>query len=361
MRLAALVLGLLALPQAADEAARARVATWRELLELDLAAQVLEEGPAAVAEGGALARDGEAVYVVAGALFDAGREEAAEALLDAARPAEGGADWIDLARARIAVARDELERAVALAGVAGAAQPRARLADSAEAWLLLGRALDRSGADVAARACLEQGYELDPLGPGAYGALHALSQQALRAGDGARAQELMQVAARVGQWRGYWRVRRLQAREHPDDPLPRLGMVQLLMQVGRFDEAVAQLDSMLERFPDFAPGWFHLGEAERARGKADLARAAYDRALELDASLALARFNRAVLALREGRTSDARADLEHIVAGPDADDPKLLQAHLGLARLLLAAGEAEAARERYARYVELGGRETLEP
>ena len=351
----------LALPQAADEAVRARVATWRELVELDLAARVLEEGPALLAGDGAVSRDGEAAFVVAGALFDAGRAEQAAALLDAAQPEGDGAAWIDLARARLALERDELARAIELAAVPGATPPRARLEREAEAWLLLGRALLRAGRDADARGCLQRGYELAPLGPGAYGALHALSQIALRAGDGEGAQQLVTRAQQTGQWRAYWRARRLQVRETPDDPLPRLGLVQLWMQVGRFEEALGELDTLLERFPDYAPGWFHRGEAQRALGRAAEARAAYDRALELDASLALARFNRAVLALREGRTADARADLETIVAGPQADDPKLLPAHLGLARLQLAAGEADAARARYARYTELGGREPLQP
>ncbi|HVS17016.1 MAG TPA: tetratricopeptide repeat protein [Planctomycetota bacterium] len=361
MKLAALALAALALPQAADDAVRARVATWRELLELDLAAQVLEEGPAAVGQEGSLARDGEAVFVVAGALFDAGRAREAEALLDAARPVAAGADWLDLARARRALELDELERAVELASVADTSPPRARLADQPEAWLLLGRALERAGRDAEARPCLERGHELAPLGPGAYGALHALSQIALRANQGQRAQELVAAAAQVGQWRAYWRVRRLQVRERPDDPLPRLGLAQLWMQVGRHETALAELDALLERSPDYAPGWFHRGEVERARGHAAGARTSYDRALELDGELSLARFNRAVLALREGRTAEARADLERIVAGPQADDPKLLQAHLGLARILHAAGEVDAARVRHARYAELGGREALVP
>ena len=72
MRLALLAVAALALAQGADDAVRTRVATWRELLELDLAARVLEEGPTAVGEGGPLAHDGEALHVVAGALFDAG-------------------------------------------------------------------------------------------------------------------------------------------------------------------------------------------------------------------------------------------------------------------------------------------------
>jgi tetratricopeptide (TPR) repeat protein len=199
-----------------------------------------------------------------------------------------------------------------------------------------------------------------PLGEGAYAALHALSQIALRAGDGARAQELVTRQAQVGQWRDYLRVRRLQVREKPQEPLPRLGLAQLWLQAGQHARALEELDALTVRFPDFAPGWFHRGETLRALGRPDEARASYDLALERDGELALARYNRAVLALRAGDNAQARADFERLVSGPQAEDPRLLQAHLGLARLLLASGEGEAARARHARYVELGGREPLE-
>jgi tetratricopeptide (TPR) repeat protein len=357
----ALALLLHCAPQAAAEGARERVAAWREALEIDAAAEVLREGPPAVAEGGALAGDGEALSVVARALFAAGREAEAEALLASARPAPGGEAWIELARARMHLERDELEQAIALASVEGSTLPRARLAESAEAWLLLGRALVRSGRDADARFALEQGYELEPLGEGAYAALYALSQIALRAGDGARAQELVARQSQVGQWRAYLKVRRQQVRESPDEPLPRLGLAQLWLQAGQHARALEELDRLTARFPDYAPGWFQRGEALRALERYDEARAAYDLALERDGELAQARYNRAVLHLRAGRAAEARADFERIVNGAQAQDPRLLPAHLGLARLLLAAGEGDAARERHARYVELGGREPLEP
>jgi hypothetical protein len=55
----------------------------------------------------------------------------------------------------------------------------------------------------------------------------------------------------------------------------------------------------------------------------------------------------------------ARTDFERIVDGARASEPTALPAHLALARLLAAANEPQAAQRRYARYVELGGREPL--
>lgn len=121
------------------------------------------------------------------------------------------------------------------------------------------------------------------------------------------------------------------------------------------------LDELTRSCPDFAPGWFHLAELRRKEQRWDEALAAYDRALELDPGQSLARYNRAILLLRAGDGERARADLETLVSGPRASDPLLIGAHLALARLLLAAGEDEAAAARYARYRELGGTAPLRP
>ena len=68
----------------------------------------------------------------------------------------------------------------------------------------------------------------------------------------------------------------------------------------------------------------------------------------------------AELALYDERPDDARRDLEQLVDGPRASEAEVLPAHLVLARLLVEAGERQAAETRYARYLELGGTEALE-
>ncbi len=348
-------------PSADSDRAMRTIAAWREALELDLPSEVLETGPELVAGGGPLAQEGEALALVARALFDGGREDEARALLAAAEPSKPTRVFLELERVREWILEDELERAIEAlrAGDPSASAPR--FPERPQSWLLLGRALVRAGRGAEARPFLERYVELEPFGPDAYAALHMLAQAAIARGDGAAARELGARAQRVGEWRGWWRVRTLQVREAPGEPLPRLGLAQLYLQIGEHAWAEAILQSLLAGSPDFAPGWFHLGEARRALGNLPGARSTYSRALELDPDHALARYNRAVLLLSLGEGDGARADLEHLVAGPHASDPKLAGAHLLLARLLLEAGLPDLAAERYARYRELGGQEPLQP
>jgi tetratricopeptide (TPR) repeat protein len=239
--------------------------------------------------------------------------------------------------------------------------PRPKLAEHAQSWHLLAQTLVRLGRGTEAVPFLERCLELDPLGEGAYSALHMLAQEALRRGDGQAAQQLIARAQEAGQWWSYYNVRRLQVREQPDEPLPRLGLAQLLLQAGQDERGMAVLNELVERCPTYGPGWFHLGEVLRSKQRWEEAQAAYDKALELDPDLPLARYNRAVLLLRGGNNDAARADLEQLVAGPYEADPRIVSAHLALARLLHASGDREGALKRHARYVQLGGTEPLEP
>jgi tetratricopeptide (TPR) repeat protein len=345
--------------QSAPDAART-IASWREALELDLPAEVLGPGPAAVAPDGPLKTEGEAIALVARALFDAGREAEAKALLDAARPSEPTRAHVELERVRELLELDQLDAALAAISESGD-PPRPKLTEPAQSWHLLGRTLVRLGRGAEAVPCLERYLELDPLGEGAYSALHMLSQEALRRGDGQAAKQLVGHAQEAGQWWSYYRVRRLQVREQPDEPLPRLGLAQLLLQAGQNERAMAVLNELVERCPTYGPGWFHLAEVLRSKGRWEEAKAAYDKALELDPDLPLARYNRAVLLMRSGNNDAARADLEQLVAGPYEADPRVVSAHLALARLLLASGDREGAQKRHSRYLQLGGTEPLEP
>jgi len=338
----------------------ATIAEWRELLELDLAQPLIDEGVARVSAGGDLAEQGEAVALVARALFEHGREAEAFELLDAARPSEATRVFVDLERARAWIEDDELDRALTfLLPDRDAAAPRA--AERPESWLFVGRAWMRRGEPARATPFLERFVTLAPLHDEAPAALHMLAQAALRAGDGARATAWSRRAQELGRWHAYLRVRRLQVREQPAEPLPRLGLAQLWLQAGDLDRAEVELRRLFAIAPDYPAGWFQMGEVLRKRGDLAGAARAFDRALAGDPELFVARHNRAVIALGEGRLDDARRDLELLADGAHADDPRILGAHLLLARLLAAAGEEAAAAERYARYRELGGDEPLAP
>jgi tetratricopeptide (TPR) repeat protein len=384
--LLAALLALGSLPQATPPAGASAAATedlaqrlerWRDLLELDLARELLAEGRAAVQTGGALEREGQAVALVARALFESGEEPAAAELLALTGSGVKDAGWIELERARQCLERDELELALGLlvygkpqpAPIEGTPPPHRR--ELPESYFLIGSALARAGRAPQAVGYLEAFLKQAPLhlwGPRAW---HLLGQAAFQSGNAARGRECAERERELGAWRAFLRVRKLQVREQPLEPLPRLGLAQVWMQAGDFARGRTVLAELTGLAPGFAQGWFHLGECERklAEGHKSLppkqafaaAETAYARALELDPELDLARYNRAVIALLSGEAERARPELERLVDGPRALEPKLLGAHLALARLLLARGENDQAQARFQKYVELGGREKLAP
>jgi tetratricopeptide (TPR) repeat protein len=130
-----------------------------------------------------------------------------------------------------------------------------------------------------------------------------------------------------------------------------------------------------------AAGWFELG-VELEAVATDEARAAYERALELDPSLADARVNLGRLLHEDGRSSEAEAQYravlsegEHALAAFNlgvvledggrtaeaarayaralAADPRLAEAHYNLARLYERSGDQRAAIRHFNGYREL--------
>jgi tetratricopeptide (TPR) repeat protein len=335
----------------------ARLARWREALELDLAQEVLAEGPVLVASGGALERDGEALALVARARALRGDETGARELLEAAHADQATRGHVELERARLALDRDELAVALALLS----ADSKLRFPELPESFLLLGRVRVRMGESAQAEPWLKKFVELAPLSPEAPAAWHMLGQVALAKRDLASARACAQREERLGRWQAYYRARRLQIREKPSEPLPRLGLAQLWLEIDQPARAKTVLEELTGLAPSFCPGWFTLGEAERNLGELEPAHAHYTRALECDPEQSLARYNRAVIDRLAGRDAQARADFERLVQGRTGEDPRFLGAHLELARILSRAGEEDAARERYAVYGRLGGKEPLEP
>jgi tetratricopeptide (TPR) repeat protein len=148
-----------------------------------------------------------------------------------------------------------------------------------------------------------------------------LAQAAIARGDPVAAAELRKKALASAEWQVFYRTRRIQVREHPDEPLPELGIAELFLAAGAHDKALEVSSAIVRRWPDFCRGKEALGRAERGLG----------------------------------RLSEARAALEAAVAC----EPGSLRAHLELARTLAALGDPSAASALYARYRELGGSEPL--
>lgn len=337
---------------------------WRESLELDLPAEVLDAGLAAVSGTGKLARDGEAIALVCRALTLTGGSKRAEELAGATSVDPGTESWIPVARARLALLEDDLPRTVSLlvlpASKDGDLAARMRHPENAQGWLLVGRALVRAGQPGDAEPVLARFVEMAPLDAEAPAAWHMLARAALARGAMEVAAERQKRAEESGQWQAFYRTRRLQIRESPREPLPRLGLAQLWLAVNEFARAERVLDELVALAPEFCRGWAALGEALRRSSDVARARAAYDRALACDPALPEALFDRGLLAVLDQRWSDARTDLEPLVDGPASSEPRFARAHLELARVLLRLGDPAGAGKRYARYRELGGTEPLE-
>lgn len=332
---------------------RARLDRWRDALELDLPAEVAADGLPLVSGAEPLSKDGEAVALVARALFATGEREKARALLSSAPRDERSTPWLAVEEAREAIESDELDRAVQLLEQ----ENGVRFPDHAACWFELARARMRAGAQAKAAPLLDQFLARAPLAAEAPAAWHMKMQVALQRRDAAEAERCRAEAQRTGQWQAFYRARRLQIRENPREPLPRLGLAELWLAAGDAQRAKGVLDELLAIAPAFCRAFESLGEAHEKLGDAAAARASFDRAIECDPKLTSAYLARGLFLVRANEGAAARADLERVCDGPDAAEPRFVRAHLALARVLRALGDETGAERRLARYRELGGKE----
>lgn len=277
-----LALALFLAAAAALGDARATLARWREALELDLAAEVLREAPQATEAGGECAQSGEARALWARALAGAGRAREALEVLRPGTLAEAERPWLEIARARLAIEADDLAGARAiLVAAESKSELGARFPERPEAWLLLGRALWRGEQAAQARVALERFVAAAPLDCEAPDAWHMLALQARRSGEAARAAQCAEAERKSAEWQAFYRTRRLQIREHPREPLPRLGLAELWIAAGDDVRAKEVLDELLRLAPDFARAELALARLEKRAGHADAAAAHLRRYREL--------------------------------------------------------------------------------
>ncbi|MEY2747894.1 MAG: hypothetical protein RL112_2936 [Planctomycetota bacterium] len=326
-------------------------ARLREALELDLAPEV-----AAEARGALLAPESSVELRAMAALVLAQVGES-RAALDACR---GDAPATRLARARILL--EQFDDPAGAAACLLDADGRARDADSGAAWLLAGRARARAQDCAGATPLLVEGLRLAPHEPDSAPSRALLFSCALQRGARDEAPALERAARASAQWQATLKARRLQARARPREPLPRIGIAELWLSVDEPRRALAALDEWsgdpLGR--DAARLVSLRGECLRRAGEREAARAELARARALapdDAELAAFE---ALLARDEGDRPRALDLMRRACDMTAAREGRLLRAQLELARWLLEDGRADEARERHARYLELGGDEPLE-
>jgi tetratricopeptide (TPR) repeat protein len=112
-----------------------------------------------------------------------------------------------------------------------------------------------------------------------------------------------------------------------------------LMELGRYDEAIAHHERAIALQPDYAPGYNHLGAALRATGRIDEAIARYRKALELQPDFASARYNLANAQLEQGRTGASADSFRRAIEA----NPGSVEAHNNLGIALAKQGDVRGA------------------
>jgi tetratricopeptide (TPR) repeat protein len=100
----------------------------------------------------------------------------------------------------------------------------------------------------------------------------------------------------------------------PDDFAIRFNRGLTLSELGRFDDAVAELEAAQRLRSDFAPVWTELGAAKALAGRVSEARSDWTRALALDSSYIWSRFYRGLAAVATGDYRAAADDLDAVAA-----------------------------------------------
>jgi tetratricopeptide (TPR) repeat protein len=141
-----------------------------------------------------------------------------------------------------------------------------------------------------------------------------------------------------GQVAKAWQLADGVVKRHPGDHEARMVLAAVLLRRGETDAGLEHLRQCLASQPT-ARAWYLFGTASAAKGDADGARDAYERALSLDASHAPAATNLAVMLLRDGDREEAELLLRRAIAA----EPTLLPARRALLRALDDRPEAVVA------------------
>lgn len=110
---------------------------------------------------------------------------------------------------------------------------------------------------------------------------------------------------------------------HEDSSDVRVSRALCLYYQGKTDEATTSLEEATTAFPDYAPGWETLGVLYESTGRIDEAKAAYEKAIELDPddeAGAKSAAEQRLSALEESESSDDAATDDDAAADAATDD-----------------------------------------
>lgn len=109
-------------------------------------------------------------------------------------------------------------------------------------------------------------------------------------------------------------VRRERQLAPPEDPRPGLLETNLLLRLGRLEEAQKAMEPLIDRFPGSADAHYQKAVLELARNDLEAAEASFRNTLELSPRHLAALNDLAVLLMRTGRQEEARQMLETVLA-----------------------------------------------
>jgi len=299
------------------------------------------DGPRALAELDLLASRGPlpdgSLHYRALALEAADRNEEAEKVWRRELLAHPGNARAHAALGRRLMATGRLEEAATHLDLAAKLAP-----GDAVVRLLSGRlALLRNEDELALRA-FNDVLQVDPWGEAAVEAHTGLAQiLARRGGDEAQLAERHAATARKLQQLGaYMQSFQLRLQRDPRDAEAAYGVATAYLSLYTDygdprlrDQAEKALDYVLSLRPEDARALYNLGFVRAEQGRLDEALEISRRAVQADPALTAARLNLALLCLRQGRSDEAREQLEQVAAEADAPADRV-RAHASLARML---------------------------
>jgi tetratricopeptide (TPR) repeat protein len=100
----------------------------------------------------------------------------------------------------------------------------------------------------------------------------------------------------------------------PEDLGARYLLGEMLVDLGKTDEGLAQFELATKALPDLAEPYYNLALQMQKLGRGDEAIPLFEKAISLDASHIAARYHVAGLYAERGRLAEARNQLEQVVA-----------------------------------------------
>ena len=196
-----------------------------------------------------------------------------------------------------------------------------------ESWQSLGRALFASGRRDQATRAVERAKALRQ----AEESISEAQRENLWKQENPTEARLKEAVAlrRAGDLEGALRIARQEISLSPDEPLPHLFALGILLELGRAGEALAAAEQGVRLAPERGDAYFHRGRVHLALGRTDAAEADFRRALEISPLHPAATNQLAVLLAADGRVDEARRLLEALLV----EDPGNAVARDNLTRL----------------------------